>query len=222
MGNTTEGTSNDKSSTSAGNNRPNWFKPEVLIPAITAIFVALIALGGEIYQTNRQAAGTNTAAATEVTSAAPTTAVPSIEIEPMVIATPPVCPAPRSLPIGREVIVATVTILQPNDDCSPVSRNETIDVGWSVKPADTYYLWIFVFSPITRQYYPRACDTIPLQAEGTRRCQVTFGGSEPYEIVIVLANRDAHTELGRHTDFSESNLPDGIEEKAALSVYRSP
>lgn len=219
MGNTTEETSNNKPN--PDRNHSNWFQPQYMIPAIATIIVALIGLSGAIYSANKQAGAA--AAATPIdTTAAPTTPIPSSEIEPMVIATQPTCPAPRGSRIGQVDIVATVTIARPSGECPTVSRNETIEVRWSVNPADSYYLWVLVFSPITRQYYPHTCDTIPLHAEGVRQCQVTFGKAEPYEIVIVLAGWDANAELGKHTQFGESALPTGIEEKAALSVYGAP
>jgi hypothetical protein len=124
------------------------------------------------------------------------------------------------------IINGDVEITRPEGDCLEVSQHETLQVTWSGVSDNTYTLWVLVFSPFAKRYYPHACSGDTLQSNGNLDCRVNFAKlNEPYEAIIILADQNAGTALNNvalsGTGILQADLPQGIDEKDSLLARRT-
>lgn len=142
---------------------------------------------------------------------------------PTVVATPLRCSTPHP-PIDGIDIIGAVTITEPTADCIEVGKDASIEIVWDgVQEGVT--MWVLVYSPIARQYYPHKVEQDPLPATGRHSQTVRFEKTEPYDVIVVLADSTASTsfhDAGKAGGIKEAELPGGIEEKRTISVVREP
>ena len=122
------------------------------------------------------------------------------------------CGSPHPSLQGVE-IPGSLTIESLNGSCAQVNLQTNLAVQWDGVPDGAYYLWILVYSPRASRYYPWQCGADPLASQGERTCQVDFAKSEPYDLVVILADLNAHSELQQNPSIKPTDLPGGIAEK---------
>jgi hypothetical protein len=160
---------------------------------------------------------TPTATLTPTPTGSPTpTSIPSFIPKP----TPTGRPPPHSTLTGTE-IAGEVVITEPVGDCVWVAKQQKIVVSWSQVPSGTD-LWVFVYSPEIERYFPFLCAE-DLQPSGSRVCILVFMKHEPYEAIVVLANKGSFAALDEARQAGsgalQSELPTGIKEKDNIRVY---
>jgi hypothetical protein len=123
-----------------------------------------------------------------------------------------------------------------------ISENDTVPFQMNIDGNCTSDLggeiWVLVY-PTNARWYPQSvnpCGGVhTFEADGTWRTMGTFGGEEsnigePFDVVVVLANESASKKLdekqkewceaGDYKGFYTIELPQGIEEKDRVRVYR--
>jgi hypothetical protein len=126
---------------------------------------------------------------------------------------------------GSNSIAGSVTIDNPTytTDCLVLTQDRLfLEISWeSVSPGAE--LWLLVYSPFAKLYYPHYCVLIQ-QANGGQNCQAILGQPEPYEIIVIFADATAHDDLlniSRHgSGATHGDLPAGIREMGYISVVR--
>ena len=93
-------------------------------------------------------------------------------------------------------------------------------------PGDTYTLWVLVYSPFAKRYYPHPCSGGTLQPNGDLDCRVNFARlNEPYEAVIILADPRSSMALEdvalSGAGILQADLPQGVVEKDNLLARRT-
>ncbi|HPJ30062.1 MAG TPA: hypothetical protein PLZ42_01580 [Methanothrix sp.] len=126
--------------------------------------------------------------------------------------------------------------ISKNDPANPVPVQMNIDGNCTSDHEGD--IWVLVY-PTSARWYPQSispCGGVhTFEANETWRTTVTFGGvdkniGEPFDIVAVLANRTASNffdkkqrewcEADNYTGYLTIELPQGIEEKDRVRVYR--
>ena len=139
--------------------------------------------------------------------------------------TSPDCDVPHP-PIPESDINGSVTIADPlfTGDCFEATQGRLLlEIRWEdVTPGAE--LWLFVYSPLAKLYYPHHCVTIQSTAGG-QTCLSILGRPEPYDIVVILADASAHADLldiaSRGSGAEHVDLPTGISEMSHISVVRT-
>jgi hypothetical protein len=119
------------------------------------------------------------------------------------------------------VMIANISF---TGDCLDVIESRLpLDLRWhGVAPGSE--LWLLVYSPLAKLYFPHYCVMIQ-NPTGGQTCQVLFNELEPYEVIVILADASAHADLldiaNRSSGVKHEDLPTGIREMNYISVVRT-
>jgi len=141
---------------------------------------------------------------------------------------------PRSLDISNVKLPGQVTLEGINSgDISP--QRLTVDGTYTNDVTD--HIWVLVYAPDGR-YYPQSTNacrgTSTKQRDGLWEGGISLGGDsdvgQPFDIIVVLANEDAHAifeerqqkgcATGEYPGYLFIELPRGIDQKTSVSVTR--
>lgn len=134
-------------------------------------------------------------------------------------------PEPKSTPAP---LPAEITITYPSD-LPKVNITETIH-GTAKNIPEGQQLWIAIYPQTAFKYYPQ--NPVNIQSDGSWNVPAQFGGEknvgEKFNIVAVLADKNAQKDLNTYMDFSENasswsgmrELPDGTTKITNLTVIR--
>jgi cell division septation protein DedD len=156
------------------------------------------------------------------------TATPSPTVTPTDTPTP--TPAPTNTPIPTQTPTNTATppptclITQPAEGEEDLGYENEVTVTCSNVP-DSMYIWILVFSHSNSIYYPQS---EPLGSGSGQYSGRAYLGTEAegiggqFDIIVALADEAANTVLqSAATNYTGwPDLPDGVEEKARITVRR--
>ena len=138
-------------------------------------------------------------------------------------ATSPICVTrPRTL--SNVTILGKAWFTKPvHSACTPVSRNEAIEVEWENVQEGVYYLWILQYTRASDEYYPKEVPNLNvISAHGVTTLNIPFGSMEPYELILVLTDQTANEFLKLNTKgFKRTQLHGAVVEKDNISVYRT-
>jgi hypothetical protein len=128
-------------------------------------------------------------------------------------------------PIAGSEIKGVVTITNPSftGDCIGVTEKRLLlETNWVGAPPGAN-LWVLVYSPVAKLYFPHFCVTIQNESGG-QSCLVILDRLEPYEVIVILANASAHAGLLAIRENPGSvfyaDLPTGITEMSYISLVR--
>jgi hypothetical protein len=122
----------------------------------------------------------------------------------------PVCSTPHPHIEGTPNVGEISITERSGNGCIVVGKGETIVVKCTGVPAQSR-LWLLVYSPVARLYYPHNC-AVDLKPDDGQNCQVYFEAQEPYEVIAVLADQPASTALEalKGVGIPDEELPIGI------------
>jgi hypothetical protein len=156
------------------------------------------------------------------------TATPSPTVTPTDTPTP--TPTPTDTPIPTQTPTNTATppstglITQPADGEEDLGYENEVTVTCSNVP-DSMYVWILVFSHSNSIYYPQSEPLGSGSGQYSGRAYLgteTEGMGNQFDIIVALADEAANTVLqSAATNYTGwPDIPDGVEEKARITVRR--